>query len=253
VGGLILPPSFSLRDARPSGSIRDSRRRLGASSPLARNPHSSNLICRVICPTVHPGESIASGQEPRILSRSTTGTDIFALVADLTQILNAAAAGDPTAAAELLPLVYDELRKFAAARMAEEKLGQTLTATALVHEAYLRLVGGEHPQDWNGRGHFFAAAAGAMRRIHVDHAHRKRAEKHGGDLARAELPADLPAPSRLFSPRRDRELMGTGRGRVDHHQSDLAQPGGTGEPRQWRPKTDSKLLHKRRCGLGTGR
>jgi RNA polymerase sigma factor (TIGR02999 family) len=110
-------------------------------------------------------------------------------MADVTQILSAIEQGDPHAAAELLPLVYDELRKLAAARMAEEKPGQTLQATALVHEAYLRLVGGEEP--WNSRGHFFAAAAEAMRRILVDAARRKRAEVHGGDRVRVELPNDL--------------------------------------------------------------
>src|SRR3954447_10627029 len=94
-------------------------------------------------------------------------------MADVTQILNAIEQGDPEAAADLLPLVYDELRKLATARLAEEKLGQTLQATALVHEAYVRLVGGAQPQDWNGRGHFFAAAAEAMRRILVEAARRK--------------------------------------------------------------------------------
>src|SRR5207344_1646607 len=101
----------------------------------------------------------------RVLLRSMLG-----VMADVTRILDAAAAGDPRAAAELLPLVYDELRKLAAARLAAEKPGQTLQATALVHEAYLRLVGGAQPQDWNGRGHFFAAAAEAMRRILVNRA-----------------------------------------------------------------------------------
>jgi RNA polymerase sigma factor (TIGR02999 family) len=108
-------------------------------------------------------------------------------MADVTQILAAAEAGDPTAAAELLPLVYDELRKLAATRLAAEKPGQTLQATALVHEAYLRLVGGDRPRDWNSRGHFFAAAAEAMRRILVDHARRKRSKKRGGDAARLDL------------------------------------------------------------------
>ena len=119
-------------------------------------------------------------------------------MADLTRLLDAAATGDPKAASELLPLVYDELRKLAAARMAAEKPGQTLQATALVHEAYVRLVGGDQPQNWDGRGHFFAAAAEAMRRILVESARRKRAGKRGGDLGRAELPADLPAPERDF-------------------------------------------------------
>jgi RNA polymerase sigma factor (TIGR02999 family) len=111
-------------------------------------------------------------------------------MADVTQILSAIEAGDPKAAAELLPLVYDELRKLAAARLAEEKPGQTLQATALVHEAYVRLVGGAQPQDWNGRGHFFAAAAEAMRRILVDVARRKGRLKHGRQHQRVELESD---------------------------------------------------------------
>ena len=105
-------------------------------------------------------------------------------MAEVTQLLDAAAAGDPKAAAELLPLVYDELRKLAAARLAVEKPGQTLQPTALVHEAYLRLVGGTQPQEWAGRGHFFAAAAEAMRRILVESARRKKSAKAGGGWER---------------------------------------------------------------------
>jgi RNA polymerase sigma factor (TIGR02999 family) len=108
-------------------------------------------------------------------------------MADVTRLLNAAAAGDPKAAAELLPLVYDELRRLAAARMAEERPGQTLQATALVHEAYVRLVGGSRTQEWNGRAHFFGAAAEAMRRILVEAARRKGREKRGGDRERVDL------------------------------------------------------------------
>jgi RNA polymerase sigma factor (TIGR02999 family) len=111
-------------------------------------------------------------------------------MADVTQLLNDAATGDPKAAAELLPLVYDELRRLAAARLADEKPGQTLQPTALVHEAYLRLVSGGQPKNWNGRGHFFAAAAEAMRRILVEAARRKQAEKHGGGHRRQDLDAD---------------------------------------------------------------
>jgi RNA polymerase sigma factor (TIGR02999 family) len=107
-------------------------------------------------------------------------------MSDVTQILHAIEAGDPRAAAELLPLVYDELRALAASRLAEEKPGQTLQATALVHEAYLRLVGSTQPQDWNGRGHFFAAAAEAMRRILVDRARHKGTLKRGGNLQRLD-------------------------------------------------------------------
>ena len=108
-------------------------------------------------------------------------------MADVTRILSAIEAGDPTAAAELLPLVYDELRKLAAARMAAEASDHTLQPTALVHEAYLRLVGGEQPQDWNGRAHFFGAAAEAMRRLLVDHVRRKHGLRRGGSRGRRPL------------------------------------------------------------------
>ena len=111
---------------------------------------------------------------------------------DVTRILSAIDRGHPQAADELLPLVYDELRKLAANRLAQEKPGQTLQATALVHEAYLRLVGGDGHGDearWDGRGHFFAAAAEAMRRILVDKARRDRSRKHGGGLVRRDLEA----------------------------------------------------------------
>jgi RNA polymerase sigma factor (TIGR02999 family) len=116
-------------------------------------------------------------------------------VSDVTHLLDAAAAGDPKAAANLLPLVYAELRHLAATRLAAEPFGQTLQPTALVHEAYLRLVGGGQADDWNGRGHFFAAAAEAMRRILVDQARRKQTEKHGGGRRREELPSELPEPA----------------------------------------------------------
>jgi RNA polymerase sigma factor (TIGR02999 family) len=112
---------------------------------------------------------------------------------DVTHILANLAQGDAHAAGQLLPLVYDELRKLAAARMAEEAPGNTLNATALVHEAYLRLVGPANEARWENRGHFFAAAAEAMRRILVDHARRKAAARHGGGLARRELEPDLAA------------------------------------------------------------
>lgn len=106
---------------------------------------------------------------------------------DVTRILSAIEQGDPRAAEQLLPLVYDELRKLAAQRLAHEKPGQTLQATALVHEAYVRLVADANAQPWNSRGHFFAAAAEAMRRILVEQARRKRRRKHGGGLRRVEL------------------------------------------------------------------
>jgi RNA polymerase sigma factor (TIGR02999 family) len=122
---------------------------------------------------------------------------------EVTRILSAMEQGDPQAAAQLLPLVYGELRKLAAQRLAQEKPGQTLDATALVHEAYLRLADVDNAQSWNSRGHFFAAAAEAMRRILVDQARRKRSRKGGGELARQniddleialpEIPEDLVA------------------------------------------------------------
>jgi RNA polymerase sigma factor (TIGR02999 family) len=108
-------------------------------------------------------------------------------MSDVTHLIAAAAAGDPRAAADLLPLVYDELRKLAAARLAAERPDHTLQPTALVHEAYLRLVGSDTPADWNGRAHFFGAAAEAMRRVLVESARRKRAAKAGGGWGRQEL------------------------------------------------------------------
>jgi RNA polymerase sigma factor (TIGR02999 family) len=114
---------------------------------------------------------------------------------EVTRILSAIEQGDPQAAEQLLPLVYDELRRLAAEKMAQEKPGQTLQATALVHEAYIRLVDVEKAQHWDSRRHFFAAAAEAMRRILVENARRKRGPKHGGAHARQELmEADVAAP-----------------------------------------------------------
>jgi RNA polymerase sigma factor (TIGR02999 family) len=110
-------------------------------------------------------------------------------VSEVTRILSAIEHGDPHAAEQLLPLVYEELRKLAARRLAQEKPGQTLQATALVHEAYLGLVGGQDGQHWNSRGHFFAAAAEAMRRILVDNARRKRSQKAGGEFVRHDVDA----------------------------------------------------------------
>ena len=118
-------------------------------------------------------------------------------MSDVTRLLTQIEQGDPLAAAELLPLVYDELRKLAAARLAREKPGQTLDATALVHEAYLRLVDSSTAPNWNSRGHFFGAAAEAMRRILVDSARRKKSTKAGGKVARGGLnDAQLVVPGR---------------------------------------------------------
>jgi RNA polymerase sigma factor (TIGR02999 family) len=108
-------------------------------------------------------------------------------MSEVTRLLSAIDQGDPGAAGQLLPLVYDELRRLAVQRLAQEKPGQTLQPTALVHEAYLRLVGGHEEEDWSGRGHFFAACAEAMRRILVENARRKHRRKRGGDRSRLDL------------------------------------------------------------------
>lgn len=121
---------------------------------------------------------------------------------DITLVLDAMQRGDPQAAQQLLPLVYDELRRLAAARLSQESPGQTLQATALVHEAYLRLAGSEPPDGWSGRAHFFGAAAEAMRRILVDSARRKQSLKRGGDVHRDDIPED-----RLIAPEPDDELL----------------------------------------------
>jgi RNA polymerase sigma factor (TIGR02999 family) len=116
-------------------------------------------------------------------------------MSEVTRILSAIEQGDPSAAEQLLPLVYDELRRLASQKLAQEKPGQTLQATALVHEAYLRLVDGDQAQHWNSRGHFFAAAAEAMRRILVEQARKRGRLKRGGDRQRLELDAvQLSAP-----------------------------------------------------------
>ncbi len=111
---------------------------------------------------------------------------------NVTRILSAIEQGDPSAAEQLLPLIYDELRKLAAAKMARENPDQTLQATALVHEAYVRLVDVEKAQHWDSRGHFFSAAAEAMRRILVENARRKRRAKHGGEHARVDFDENEP-------------------------------------------------------------
>ncbi len=140
---------------------------------------------------------------------------------DVTRILSAIEQADPKAPEQLLPLVYDELRKLAAQRLARESPGQTLQATALVHEAYMRLVDpcctGQH---WNSRGHFFAAAAEAMRRILVDQARRKQAEKHGGGRLRVDLPDDLAAPEELSD---DIVALDEALCRLESHDPDVAR------------------------------
>jgi RNA polymerase sigma factor (TIGR02999 family) len=123
-------------------------------------------------------------------------------MSDVTRILSAIEQGDPHAAEQLLPLVYDELRKLAAQRLAQENPGQTLQATALVHEAYVRLVDVDKAQRWSSRGHFFAAAAEAMRRILVENARRRSRDKHGGDRQRVELDS-----SAIEAPEFDQNLL----------------------------------------------
>ena len=123
-------------------------------------------------------------------------------MSDVTRILAAIDGGDPGAAARLLPAVYGELRALAAARLAGERPGQTLQPTALVHEAYVRLVGPDAPRNWNGRGHFFGAAAEAMRRILVESARRKKSLKRGGDRDRADFD-----PARFADPGRPDEVL----------------------------------------------
>jgi len=123
-------------------------------------------------------------------------------LSEVTRILSAIEQGEPHAAEQLLPLVYDELRKLAAQRLAHEKPGQTLQATALVHEAYLRMVDVDQAQHWNSRCHFFAAAAEAMRRILVENARRKKRSKHGGDCQRIDLDSGIscePIPDDLVA------------------------------------------------------
>ncbi len=115
---------------------------------------------------------------------------------EVTHILNAIEQGDPHAAEQLLPLVYEELRKLAAQKLAQEKPGQTLQATALVHDAYLRLVGTSSPQSWENRGHFFAAAAESMRRILIENARRKQRLKHGGGRVREDAEQEFACPVR---------------------------------------------------------
>src|SRR5580765_4076012 len=125
-------------------------------------------------------------------------------MSDVTQLLSAMERGDPHAAAQLLPLVYDELRRLAAARLAAEPSGNTLQPTALVHEAYLRLVGSPDGDPWNHRGHFYAAAAEAIRRILVEQARRKQRHKHGGQRQRISLDA---AESMMQAPSEDLEML----------------------------------------------
>jgi RNA polymerase sigma factor (TIGR02999 family) len=128
-------------------------------------------------------------RSPKVYSQSASSF-VVPSMSNVTHILSAIEQGDPAAAEQLLPLVYDELRKLAAQKLAQEKPGQTLQATALVHDAYIRLVDVDKSQHWNSRGHFFAAAAEAMRRIMIEQARRKRSQRQGGTRLRRELSDD---------------------------------------------------------------
>ena len=147
----------------------------------------------VVCSNLrisHVATSRASGDSDfDAATGSASITDYNAAMSDVTRILVAVQSGDEKASDKLLPLVYQELRRLAAAKLSKEKPGQTLQPTMLVHEAYVRLVDVDEPQEWNGRGHFFAAAAEAMRRIIVENARRKLSQRGGGDRARVELDA----------------------------------------------------------------
>jgi RNA polymerase sigma factor (TIGR02999 family) len=164
-----------------------------------------------------PGNRCADSYQVRALGREkklnllglpsrlfTTASRLFPVTPmnDLTCILSAIEQGDPHAAEQLLPLVYDELRRLAAARLAQEKPGQTLQATALVHEAYIRLVDGDKAQHWSSRGHFFAAAAEAMRRILVDRARQRHSQRRGGAARRQPLEG-----LHVAAPARDEEVL----------------------------------------------
>ncbi len=141
-------------------------------------------------------------------------------MSEVSHLLKAIEKGDPQAASQLLPLVYEELRRLAEQRLARETPGPTLQPTALVHEAYLRLVGGDPQAPWDGKGHFFAAAAEAMRRILVDRARRRRSQKHGGGLVRQELDEDLLAAPQ---PREDLEALDEALTRLARHDAVAAQ------------------------------
>ena len=144
-------------------------------------------------------------------------------MSEVTRILSAIEQGDPQAAAQLLPLVYAELRQLAAHRLARETPGQTLEATALVHEAYLRLVDQKEAQHWTSRGHFFAACAEAMRRILVDNARHKRSLKRGGDRGRVDLDQFATATSDLIDDVLDIDAALTGLGAADPQAAELVK------------------------------
>jgi RNA polymerase sigma factor (TIGR02999 family) len=165
-----------------------------ADSPTRAAVHSR--LCHPCAFAFAPLAIDGDGNARLVESAAATFSAVRAdAMSEVTRILSAIKQGDPHAAEQLLPLVYDELRQLAAQRLAQERPGQTLQATALVHEAYLRLVGAQQAQPFNSRGHFFAAAAEAMRRILVEAARRRAALKRGGGAGREALaPAELAAP-----------------------------------------------------------
>jgi RNA polymerase sigma factor (TIGR02999 family) len=167
----------------------------GNNSPTRAKPKMSktwNLAAGTVSES-HFGEESRSCGSPSESGRASKVQLSVSPMNEVTRILSAIEQGDPSAAVQLIPLVYEELRQLAAQKLAREKPGQTLQATALVHEAYLRVVDTEAAQHWNSRGHFFGAAAQAMRRILVENARRKRRAKHGGGLARLDLGVVDPA------------------------------------------------------------
>src|SRR5262245_49527114 len=184
----------------PSGAAGGKR----PPSPPMRDSLAGRLPHRRLggCPPTHAARPCLPRPPAPCLRRAAAGV-ILAYLSELTRILSAIEQGDPSASEQLLPLVYDELRRLAAQKIAREKPGQTLQATALVHEAYLRLVDVAQPQQWEGRRHFFAAAAAAMQRILVENARRKKQRKRGGGLKRVDLDhaalADSAAPEALLA------------------------------------------------------
>jgi RNA polymerase sigma factor (TIGR02999 family) len=168
---------------------------------------------------------LTSGQTgirlPAALNLMILGFNPFATMSDVTRILNAIEQGDAAEADKLLPLVYEELRRLAAHKMSQEKPGQTLQATALVHEAYIRLVG-SGDQDWSGRTHFFSAAAEAMRRILIEKARRKKSLRHGGNRQRVDF-NDLDPPDSMNLSPDDLIALDEALERLDHKDSVKAQ------------------------------
>jgi len=193
LGALSLrnPPVPGGPGDAPEPHIDDARQQRCHDGPEPRRALAK--IRQLTARLTRHAQSYGGSQGRRVYSgNSPAGPNGVPLMSDVTRILSAIEQGDTKASEQLLPLVYDELRKLAAQKLAQEKPGQTLQATALVHEVYLRLVDVDRVQGWNSRGHFFAAAAEAMRRILVEQARRRTAVKRGGQAERSDLPpADI--------------------------------------------------------------